>query len=210
MIAPRPRAVVGERQPVGERVHHGERLQQSLRIPMQPCDLLGVRLRASSPARVCGGSAARRWIARVWSRSSSTVSTRQRFSSSSSTSIAVVVRTDRRSARSPCRCGSPACRVAVSLPVTGDGQFTFGLQEFECVGGPLAPSSSAMARTLCARSVSPDVEQRLAGHRRKPHQLLTRHEPQHRIHQRGSCRPRTSIARSPPTAAASFRDTAAR
>ena len=82
---------VQKRQLPGKGIDDKHRFQQPLRVAVE---LQRSRCRsflASSPSIVCCSRCCR-WIACVWLRSSFTVSTRQRFSSSSSSWIAVVVR----------------------------------------------------------------------------------------------------------------------
>jgi hypothetical protein len=89
VVAPRARRVVRELQLRRVRVDHDHRPQQPLRVLVQPPHLLSApRARASPPSSAPPLPLVDR---RVCSRPSSTVSTRQRLSSSSSTSLAVVV-----------------------------------------------------------------------------------------------------------------------
>ena len=91
VVAPRARLAVEERQLPRVRIDHEDAASRAA----ARCDARRGSRRgpavASSPSSVCA-SRCMRWMACVCSRSSLTVSTRQRFSSSSSRSMAVVVR----------------------------------------------------------------------------------------------------------------------
>jgi hypothetical protein len=84
MIPPRPRAVVPKGQRSGVGIHDQQRAEQALGILVELPHSRPVAL--GQQARQVCRSRCWRWIARVWARSSSTVRTRQRLRSSSSSS----------------------------------------------------------------------------------------------------------------------------
>jgi hypothetical protein len=90
VIAPGARLLVEEGQLLSVRIDHGQGSQQALRILVLLDDLLG-GIACQQPLQG-SGLGWRCWIAAVCSRDSLMVSTTQRFSNSSSMSMAVVVR----------------------------------------------------------------------------------------------------------------------
>ena len=155
VIAPGAGLRVEEGQLAGEGVGDQQRAQQPLGVAVE---LAGCGCR-SSPGRAgprgSARSRCRRWMARVCSRSSSTVSTRQRFSSSSSISIAVVVRKiiTGPSTRYSWVTSFP---VAGSLPVDAIGQLAFATAGASAHSWPARRLPPRRWPGSCAcRSVSP-------------------------------------------------------
>ena len=131
----------------------------------------------SAPAARPGsaGRAARRGSPRVCARPSSTVSTRHRFSSSSSISAAVVVRSDHHRPLDVILLGAELAGGRI-LGGRGDRQLALALQELQRVAGSVRPFFLGDGEQLVLQVPLAHVEQALSGHRRVDDAILFRHE----------------------------------
>ena len=181
VVSPRAGPVVEEGQLRGVRVRPPQRLEQALGV------LVELQHRRALPRASCPSSVSRsrwsRWMARVCSRPSSTVSTRQRLSSSSSSSIAVVVRkiVTGPSTWYSCVTRRPVCG---SLPVEAIDELALALQELQGVARTLGALLLGDREHLVLQVRLAHVEERLARSSPSTDPLLLGHESEHRLHQR--------------------------